>query len=366
MRIADNMNYNQVVQSLNQNRNEASNLQGQAASQKRITKPSDDPAGTTKVLSARTELTGNTQYQKSLQQARSFMDFSEQSLMEMSDVLLRIKELALGQANMAGANAQTRRTVGTEVEQLYNQALQVANRKLGDRFLFGGFKTTEPPFTHSGGYKGDDGEVMIEINRDAYIPMNMPGSKVFHGKGFAVRTLLDSTDGIPHTAEDIESLQEQVEEDKDEMGRPTRPQSGSGPSAPPPVENRGPASVENKTDRYRDQNDGENVFSVMRAVHHGLTTNDVKALQSTIERVDTALNQIVMARSQIGSRVVTLNNTLDSLTRGQVDAKTLVSSVEDVNAFELFSDMSKNENTLKATLESSSRLLKSSLLDFIK
>lgn len=360
MRVADNMNYNQVISNLNKNRGEASELQNQAATQKRITKPSDDPSGTTRVLAARTDLGANVQYEKSLNQAKSFLDFSEQSLQELSEILIRMKELAVGQATEAGANADTRRSVSTEIEQLYQQSLHVANRKMGERYLFGGYKTTEPPFSGDGKYKGDDGEMMIEVNKGAYIPMNMPGSKVFHGKGFAVRTLIDVNDGVPRTAEDVRQLQAGIEEAKEEMkandGEPVQKQPHM----------RGPSSIENQTVRYNVKKDGENVFSVMRAFHAGLITNDTEAIQNSLERIDEALSQVVMARSQIGSRIMTMQNTLDSLTRGNIDAKTMVSGIEDANAFELFSEMNKNENTLKATLESSGRLLKPSLLDFLR
>lgn len=372
MRIADNMNYTQVIGNLNKNRKEASDLQNQAATQKRVTKPSDDPAGTTRVLAARTDLTGIQQYEKSLAQARSFLEFSEQSLQELSEILMRLKELAIGQANEASANGDTRRSVSTEVEQLYQQAMHVANRKIGDRYLFGGYRTQAPPFSSNGEYRGDDGEMMIEVNKGAYIPMNIPGSKVFHGKGFAVRTLLDVNDGVPRSPADLAQLQARIErEHEDPAGEqqvPTKPVEGTpsegGEKSSVPV--RGPSSVEPQSVRSIVKADGENIFSVIRTLHAGLATDDTETIQSTLERIDEALNQVVMARSQLGSRVTTMNNTADSLTRGVLDSKTLVSSIEDANAFELFSEMNRNESTLKATLESSGRLIKPSLLDFLR
>lgn len=373
MRVADNMNYSQVISNLNKNRKEASDLQNQAATQKRVTKPSDDPAGTTRVLAARTDLTGIQQYEKSLAQARSFLEFSEQSLQELSEILMRLKELAIGQANEASANGDTRRSVSTEVEQLYQQAMHVANRKIGDRYLFGGYRTQAPPFGSNGEYRGDDGEMMIEVNKGAYIPMNIPGSKVFHGKGFAVRTLLDVNDGVPRSAEELAKLQAHMEHEKEEPSTegdvPVKSPEGTslqngGEESSVPV--RGPASVETQSVRSNVKADGENIFSVIRTLHAGLATDDTETIQSTLERIDEALNQVVMARSQLGSRVTTMNNTADSLTRGVLDSKTLVSSIEDANAFELFSEMNRNESTLKATLESSGRLIKPSLLDFLR
>lgn len=354
MRVSDNMNYAQVTSNLNRNRKEANDLNNQAATMKRVTKPSDDPAGTARVLSARTDIAGFTQYEKSLNQAKGFLEFSEQSLAELGESLIRLKELTIGQANGAGANAQTRRATAAEVEQLYQQAIYIGNRKMGDRYLFGGFKTTESPFTGSGTYKGDDGELMIEVNKGAYVPMNLPGSKVFLGKGFAVRTLVDVNDGVPRSPDELRQLQQEVEAEK----RGEKNQEAQGPNM------RGPASTKNTLGSLAA--DGENVFSVIRAVHTGLVTNDITTLQNSLERLDDAIEQVVMARSQIGSRVMTLNNTIESLSRQKLDSQTLASNVEDANAFELFSNISKNETALKATMESSSRLITPSLLDFLK
>lgn len=357
MRVADNMNYTQVVNNLNKNRQESGELQNQAATQKRVTKPSDDPAGTTRVLAARSDLTGIQQYEKSLAQSRSFLEFSEQSLQELSELLMRLKELSIGQSNDASSNENTRRSVATEVEQLYQQAMHVANRKIGDRYLFGGYRTQAPPFGPTGEYRGDDGEMMIEVNKGAYIPMNIPGSKVFHGKGFAVRTLLDANEGIPRSASDLQQLQNRMNQ-QEELEHKGHEEAE--------VQIRGPSSVGTQSMRYADKKDGENIFNVIRTLHSGLMTNSTETIQSTLERLDEALNQVVMARSQLGSRVTTMNNTNESLTRGVLDSKTLISTIEDANAFELFSEMNKNESNLKATLESSGRLIKPSLLDFLR
>ena len=58
MRIADKMNYDQVKSNLQKNRTELAEMQNQAATQKRINRPSDDPLASTRVLQARTEISG--------------------------------------------------------------------------------------------------------------------------------------------------------------------------------------------------------------------------------------------------------------------------------------------------------------------
>src|ERR1700733_10654287 len=137
MRIADKMNFEQVKGNLGKNRSELADLQNQAATQKRVTKPSDDPLAATRVLATRSDIASNQQFLKSVTQAKSFLEYSDQSLGELSEVLIRAKELALSQANDAAAGKDTRTVTAAEIDQLFNQSVQVGNRKLGDRFLFG-------------------------------------------------------------------------------------------------------------------------------------------------------------------------------------------------------------------------------------
>ena len=108
MRVADKMAFNQVNQNLVKNRSEMADLQNQAATQKRINKPSDDPLASARVLVARTEERGNSQFIKNINNAKSFLEFSDQSLGELSDILVRAKELAISQSNDASGNEETR------------------------------------------------------------------------------------------------------------------------------------------------------------------------------------------------------------------------------------------------------------------
>ncbi len=349
MRVADKMNFEQVKSSLAKNRTEMADLQMKAATQKRVTRPSDDPIAASRVLSARTDITTGQQFMKSIEQARAFLEFSEQSLAELTEVLTRAKELALSQANDASANDISRKATAAEVEQLFQQAVQIGNRKLGDRFLFGGFKTTRAPFDREGRYYGDNGEIKISIQKEGAVAMNVPGDRVFLGRN------LDA----PATT------------------GPDRPMPGPMPS----MEIRGPASeageLSGETNiqeerqeitglAYSWKSQGVNIFQILKDLAVGLRANDKQAVQESVDLLDEATAQVILIRSLIGSRVSTLNGAMESHQKGQVDAKTLQSQLEDVDTFELVTDLNKSESTLKAALATSGKLLQPSLLDFLK
>jgi flagellar hook-associated protein 3 FlgL len=410
MRVADKMAFDQVNRSVSKNRSEMSSLQNQAATQKRVTKPSDDPVAASRVLANRVEQRGSDQFIKNLNYAKGFLDFTEQSLAELTETIVRAKELALSQSNDASSNPQSRKIVATEVAQIHDQAVQIANRKLGDRFIFGGFKTTEPPFDQNGNYKGDMGEMKIHIDKESFLAMNVPGAQVFEGKGMSsdgnsfksteqARTIeefknqkssglanteiSDSDQWQEHRVENSEPWQERRTENQGSL------QSRGPASLRAPEVSSGSASVSDDAngDVYSKsvkttaqmsnaelgmaraaqeiKKDGENIFHTLKKMETALLTNDKTAVQESLDRLDSAMQQVVMARTTLGSRVMAINNTLSSMYTTSVDNKGVISQLEDADVFEVISDMNKTEGALQATLQTSGKLIQKSLLDFI-
>jgi flagellar hook-associated protein 3 FlgL len=363
MRVTDKMTINQVNGNLMKNRYEMSELQNQAATQKRINKPSDDPLGTARVLESKADESQQKQFIKSLYYAKGFLDYTDQSLGELSDIIVRVKELAVSQAGDASANEETRKVAAAEVEQLLSQSVQIGNRKLGERYIFGGFKTINAPFDRSGNYEGDSGEINIQVNKDSFITMNIPGDRTFLGQGISAEGIAAEDKDIPRTSDDLvqRGLEQQKKLEADaEHGeaKPVRIYSGSGRglSSIPEVDK---ASGELKYS-------GVNVFDTLKSLTVALKTNSKEEIQSTLDVLDKALNQVVITRSQVGARVMSLSNTLDSLQKSVLDSRIKASQIEDADVFQLVSDINRGETALKATLESSGRLIQPSLLDFLK
>ena len=360
MRIADKMQFNQVQQNTTKNRSEMYDLQNQAATQKRINKPSDDPLASTRVLGARTEERGNTQFIKNINNARSFLEFTDQSLSELGDIMVRAKELAVGQASDAGASEETRQVTGLEVNQILSQSIQIGNRKLGDRFIFGGFKTQSMPFDQSGNYKGDDGNMKIQTHKDAFITMNLPGSKVFLGKGMSGDGVIQPRVETPRTVEDLNELLSN-EKKNQEFNQQLEDNF---------IQLRGPASagkageIGNKDPIT--QRMGVNIFQVLSGLEVSLRTNDKQGVQSSLDTLDQAISQVVLARSEVGSRIMAVNSSTESLQKAIVDNKILASQLEDADVYQVVSDINRTDSALKATLEVSPKLIQTSLLDFLR
>lgn len=363
MRVTDRMGVNQVINNLQKNRTDMADLQNQAATQKRVTRPSDDPVAAAKVLGMRSEDRTNNQFIKNIHQARSFLEFTDQSLGELNDVLVRMKELAIQQANDAGASAETRKVTAEEVAQGYRQAIQIGNRKLGERFIFGGANTTVPPFTLGGEYQGDDGEMRIHINKEAFLSMNLPGEQVFLGRGVGSDGQLRQTAESPRSSSELDRYQ-QIEQQR-RIDKEIQ-ESGEGQ-----VQLRTPATTD-RGDRpivrseFDPNNRGINVLDSIKNFEIGLRVNDKAMLQDAIDSLDNSISQVIFARAQVGARIQTLNHSQESLQKAVVENKGNASLLEDADLFNVVSDMTRTDSTLKASLDTSGRLIQPSLLDFLK
>lgn len=373
MRIADKMALTQVQSNLGKNRAEMHRLQEQSSTQRRLNKPSDDPLATTRVLGLKTDEANQKQFIKSLHFAKDFLNFTDQSLSEVSEVLTRAKELAINQANEASANPDSRRAVATEVEQLLMQTVQVANRKLGDRYIFSGFRSNQAPFTKTGHYRGDQGEIKIQVNSDSYIAMNLPGNKVFLGEGAGSEGTENRE--VPRNSEQLQDHKRERHEVETQRSQQVPlsqvfskdPQSRSLASVPGLMMDEGDGEGQGEFRGVASGSEaGANLFSVLQHLVVSLKTDNKPGIQESLDQIDLAFDQVVAARAQVGARVMSLDQTLDSLQKGVSDAKISASQLEDADVFQLVSDINRADTALKATLETSGRLIQPSLLDFLK
>ena len=365
MRVADKMAFDQVTAQVGRNRSDMSELQNQAATQKRVTKPSDDPVASSRVLFGRTEQRSNDQFVKNLNYAKSFLAFTEQSLTELTEVVARAKELALGQASDGSSNAQTKAAIAAEIKQLHDQAVQIGNRKLGERFIFGGYKTTTKPFDVDGNYAGDQGEMKIHIDKETFLAMNLPGDVVFQGRGLTDNGINFKSEKQAMDVDELEAQRQEKAENQDEKQFQAQ-QRGPASLRVNSELNSAPALAQEEVGAYKTADDGANVFGVLKKLEISLRANDKYGVQESLDRLDAAMNQVILARTSLGSRVMTIDASLESLATMGVDNKANISSLEDADVFQVVSDMNKTESTLQATLQTSGKLMQQSLMDFIR
>ena len=198
MRVSTNQMQLVAVNSMLDQQSKLSKIQHQVATGRKITRPSDDPVASAKVVKLQDILHITDQFQNNVVRARTRLNLEEGVLSSIVKAYHRIRELTL-QANNSTQTNETRSYISQEIEQLLEEVVSLANStdSTGE-FLFSGNKGSYKPFgkNSDGGYdyQGDDGQRAILIGPKRQILINDTGNDVFREirDGNGKFTILDS------------------------------------------------------------------------------------------------------------------------------------------------------------------------------
>lgn len=185
MRVSTFSTYSRILSGLRANQLATLRAQEQLVSQKRILRPSDDPAGTSRALSLRRSLARSERTQGAIDSGKSMLDLSATTLQHGSELLTRARELLLQGMN-GTLSDDDRETIATELEEVRKELLGVANLQVDGTFAFGGTRLGDAPFIEitSGGtthvvYAGNRDEQRIQTGDDAELAITVVGESIF-------------------------------------------------------------------------------------------------------------------------------------------------------------------------------------------
>jgi flagellar hook-associated protein 3 FlgL len=342
MRVTQNTNFETIRNTIHRSKGRMEEFQHQASTLKKLNQPSDGPVAASKVLEVRTDKVNNEQFATNARMAEAFLNNTDHVLSEVSEILTRAKEIAIGQSSGASSTAETRLGIAEEVSQLYQRAVAAANTKIGDRYLFGGYKTDRAPVSGEGAYQGDDGQMMIEVSKDIFVAMNVPGIEAFNTE--------------PRSSSDGRRLYGTQELQRDEY---QETQKARGPASEMEVGHR-------PYDPKKFERENVNVFDELQNLRIALLTGDLEGVRSTLDRFDQAHTNVVATRSRIGSRAAGLQNAIQSMERHNQTNSELTSQLEDADMAHVMSEIAKEDSVLRSVLSSSHRLVQPTLMDFLK
>ncbi len=178
MRVSERMRYDMVQKRVNDSKTDNAHAMERLASQKEITKLSDNPIGATQIVRFRDQIIDMKQFQTNIEYSKGFLDRSEAALQSVADNLIRAKELSVAMANDS-YDAKSRDATGREIREMMEELVQIGNTTFNGRYLFAGFRNQTPPLSLEGDYLGDDGKIFMQISPGDFRQVNMPGRDVF-------------------------------------------------------------------------------------------------------------------------------------------------------------------------------------------
>ncbi len=336
-RVSENSSTASLKFALNRTKAKMEDLQLKGSTLKSITRPSDNPVSNVEAMALTSTTNDNIQYLKNADFASLNLNVTEKSLEELTDLLTKAKEIAIAQSSDF-FNADIRRNVSTEVQQLYNQALAISNKKVGLKNIFSGTNTLTVPFDSNGKYHGDSGHINLEVSRNFFVPINLTGDEVFFSS--------DEGGVIENPLQHFEQFNKSV------------------PSSP----DRNLASKEVNEDGEPQKNTfktRDNIFAQLAGLTSALDNNDPEMIQGLLEKFDNSISRLITLRTKIGSITNSVDSSKSGLESDNVDHTSRKSALLDADVADLFSDINKQQAILKTTYQSSQGAMSQTLMDFL-
>jgi flagellar hook-associated protein 3 FlgL len=183
MRISTSQVFQSALGQILQQQYQIARTQQQLSSGKRILAPSDDPAGSATLLGLQQSLGITRQYQQNIAMARTGLNQEESTLASVTDMLDRVRELAV-QANNSVLSDSDRRSIATELRQDLDHLLGLANtRDSNGEYIFAGYQARVQPFSVDAAgeyvYSGDGGQRFLQVGPSRQVAVNDSGLDVF-------------------------------------------------------------------------------------------------------------------------------------------------------------------------------------------
>ena len=241
MKISTTLYFDRANQQLGDVQGELAKTQEQLSTGKQIVKPSDSPDKASLVTRLESELARQAGYQNTLKTVNTRLQASETVLKNTSDVMVRIKELAV-QAASDTLSPADRQSIALEISSLRDQMLSLANTQdTNGNYLFSGSRVGSPAFSKDAKghvvYQGDESRMKVAVGDNRRMNLNMPGSDAFvkvirddgkgtkSGVGFfqAIDDLANAVQNSDHTnmqrgIAEIDSLQQGVSDASAQIG----------------------------------------------------------------------------------------------------------------------------------------------------
>ncbi len=177
---------------------------------KEINRPSDDPVGTSDILSSRSQLSSLSQYQRNIDSTMLYLATGEEALSNVKDVISRIQELTVAMAT-GTVDAGARINTAIEVQNLFDHLVSLSNTQVNNKYVFSGYLTSTAAFYSSGTYGGDTNKHSIKIDPNSTMTIGVNGGEIFSGVGGGIDIFQSVTDLITAlNADDTTNIQAAV------------------------------------------------------------------------------------------------------------------------------------------------------------
>ena len=221
MKISTTYLYDRAVSQMTTSQSNLAKSQAQLASGKNVLQPSDAPEEAVSIQRLKSVIARQASFEQAIQTTENRLKTEETALDGVSNVLTRLKELAIQAANDT-YGPKDREIIAIEMQGLQEDLLSFANtRDANGAYLFSGSRVFTPPFERQADgevvYQGDETINLVEVGDQRQLRANRTGTQVFDR---VVRTNPDGTQSGVSFFQSVQDLVNAVRSsDRDLMNR---------------------------------------------------------------------------------------------------------------------------------------------------
>ncbi|HEX3798085.1 MAG TPA: flagellar hook-associated protein FlgL [Verrucomicrobiae bacterium] len=312
MRISSTSFSTNFLSEINQLQQRQNTLQQEASTGLSVTQPEDNPEVMTNVLNLQTQSSASTQYQANVSKLQTTANLSYTAMSNLKTISDRVDEIAT-LATSGTASPDQLNAYAQEVNNLVQEAAQLGNSQdANGNYLFGGTASTQPPYT-------------VTQNSS-----NVVTSVTANGNSSVAKA--EIAPGVTISAE--------------------VPGSNTTGSGTPGL--------------FQDSASGVDIFAHMISLQQDLASGNTAAITANDAPALTKDNDNIV--SQISANGVlqsTLSNATNIASAQSLNITTEVSNATTADLATVITQLDQTQTAYQAALESGSKILSLSLLDYL-
>lgn len=214
MRVTQGMLTANLLRNLNNSNVRLSKLQEQLYTQRKISRPSDDPVVALKGMAYRTNLTEVEQYRRNLTEMYKWMENSEAGMEQANAIFQRTRELVVKASNLGTHDHEDLQKIKAEISQLKEALVDVANTQVAGKYIFNGTDVNTKPVTlntdgtvtiNTGTYEA----FMIEVSKEVPVAASIDPESTFGAEIF--KSFQDLEEALKDNPPNIDSFIERFQ-----------------------------------------------------------------------------------------------------------------------------------------------------------
>lgn len=309
MRVTNGNMMSSYLKDIQNNLKSMDKLNTQMNTGKQVNKVSDDPLRTVKIMNLNNEIADIEKYNYNADEITGWLDMTDEALDTVGTLTSEIKTLLTSISGTYGKDEI--KAVQTNVNEKIKQIGEAFNTTYAGKYIFGGSITDEPPVKVT---TDESGNVKLSINNSDEERINANLSAAV-SNGIKVDYNLNINQ----------------------------------------ITNSGKGSDTNSVmDMFEDLSAALNTEEV-----------DMDTINNLSEKLDSYLSDILNNRSMIGARTNTVQAIKDTNDENELEMKGVLSNIQDVDFTEKYLELQEAQMIYTASLQVSSKLFKTTILDYI-